>query len=468
MNNQQTNLADWSGLIPVLPEAGPRRLALYTAIRRLIESGALLPGTKLPPTRDLASRLQVSRGAAVAAFEMLVADGFVTARVGAGSFVAQQVPRMQPTAAGPKRAEVASGLPLAGTLGVAGYDERSFRQFRGLLNRDLMRPQPAHFHYGDAQGGIALREEVARYLRTARGVRCRAEQIILTSGTQAALDLVARAVLPRGAAVWIEDPCYPMARAVLQGAGVQLIGVPVDRHGLDVAEGERLAPMAKAVYVTPSHQFPLGVTMTMPRRLALLDWAQRSGAWVIEDDYDSEFRYAGPPLTSLQGMDDAERVIYIGTFSKALFPGLRIGYLVLPDELMAPVLSLRGRTDRYPATLVEGALAVFLREGHFAAHLRRARRTVKLARDALVMGLRCGPVVVEVPDQGLHLIAGLPDEMQDRDMLDRAQEVGLGGRALSGLYLSAPKRQGLVLGFSGFAPEALYQAAQRWAEGLAR
>lgn len=469
----QTNLADWSALIPVLPRQGPRRDALYAEIRRLIEAGTLAPGTKLPTTRDLAARLGLSRGAAVAAFEMLVADGFAEARVGAGTFVAGQVPQVTRPRARPTGAQDAAGIPeaaeptvLPGELGIAHPDPRTMRIFRALLNRHLARPAPALFQYGDPRGGRALREAVADYLRAARGVRCDAGQVVLTAGSQQALDLIIRAALQAGDQVWIEDPCYPMARAAFAGAGMRLVPVPVDGEGLDPAAGAARATQAKAVYVTPSHQFPLGVTLSMRRRLELIDWARRAGAWIIEDDYDSEFRYAGPPLTSLQGIDGAGRVIYVGTFSKALFPGLRVGYLVLPEALLEPVLAVRNRTDRFPAVLIEGALTAFLRDGHFAAHLRRARRHARAARDALVAALRQGPITVTAPDQGLHLIAELPPGLNDRDALTTAHHAGLGARALSPMYLEAPARQGLVIGFSGFEPDILLHSAKQWAQPM--
>ncbi|MEC9432496.1 MAG: PLP-dependent aminotransferase family protein [Pseudomonadota bacterium] len=479
----QTNPADWSALIPVLPEGGPRQAALRAEIRRLIETGALPAGAKLPTTRDLAARLGLSRGAAVAAYETLQADGYVEARTGAGTFVAARVPRL-PTAgasapsggdADPGAAARADATalrdvspPLPGAVGVAQSDPRTLATFRALLSRHLALAAPAHFVYGDPRGGRELREAAADYLRAARGLRCAPERIVITSGSQQALDLVARGALSPGDRAWIEDPCYPMARAAMAGAGLTLVPVPVDAEGLVPAAGEAAAPDARAAYVTPSHQFPLGVAMTMPRRLALLDWARRAGAWVIEDDYDSEFRYAGPPLTALQGMDGAGRTIYAGTFSKALFPGLRVGYLALPEPLLDPVLRLRARTDRHPATLAEGALAEFLRDGHFAAHLRRARRRARAARDALVAALRAGGVMAEAPDQGLHLIAPLPEAVTEAEAIALARAAGFGARALAVLHHAAvaPRRHGLVVGFSGFPPETLTAAATRWTAAL--
>ncbi|MFO1147561.1 MAG: PLP-dependent aminotransferase family protein [Alsobacter sp.] len=445
---------------------------LYAEIRRLIEAGRLAPGTKLPTTRDLATRLNLSRGAAVAAFEMLLADGFAVARVGSGTFVADQVPhvsRMASKEAEPAALSVAvAHAVLPGELGIARADPRTMRILRGLLNRSLARPTPSFFGYGDPRGGHELREAVADYLRVARGVRCHSEQVVMTSGSQQALDLIIRAALIPGDHVWIEDPCYPKARAAFVAAGIGLAPVPVDREGLDPAAGAARAPHARAVYVTPSHQFPLGTTLSMRRRLDLIDWARRADAWIIEDDYDSEFRYSGPPLTSLQGIDEGQRVIYVGTLSKALFPGLRAGYLVAPEALLNAIKAVRDRIDRFPSALIEGALTEFLREGHFASHLRRARRHARASRDALVEGLSHGPLAVTAPDQGLHLIAQLPFNMEDREAVTSARHAGLGARALSPMYLEAPARQGLVIGFSGFEPAVIETVARRWTSRLRR
>lgn len=438
--------------------------ALYRELRRLIETGAVPPGSKLPPSRDLARRLKTSRGSVVAAFETLIAEGFAVARTGAGTFVADRVPTLKP--AEPAGTEdAAPKMPLPGTLGVAMADARTLDIFRRLLSRHLARPGPEHFQYGDPRGGVDLREAVAAYLRQARGVRCAARSVVITTGTQQGIDLVIRSALQPGDRVMIEDPCYPSARAAFAGNGLSLSGLAVDAEGADIALA---APGAKAVYVTPSHQFPLGVTMSMRRRLALIDWARETGGWILEDDYDSEFRFAGPPLAAMQGMDDSGRVIYLGTFSKVLFPGLRLGYAVIPDPLLETVVALRSRSDRSPPTPAEAALADLIGEGHFAAHLRRARRRAQAARDALVAGLSGAPgLSVDAPDQGLHLVAGLPGGLADTAAVEIAHRAGLAGRALSTMAVTNPPRQGLVIGFSGFAPEVLHAAAQRFATALA-
>jgi GntR family transcriptional regulator/MocR family aminotransferase len=452
----------------MLPGEGPRTRQLYAAIRKLIESGQALPGTKLPTTRDLAKRLGLSRAAAVAAFEMLVADGFAEARVGAGTFVAAQVPVVT-TAAAVSVPPVPPARPLPCELGVATIDTKTMAIFRRLLSRSLARPGAEHFHYSDARGGLALRKAIAAYLRTARGVRCDAEQIVVTTGTMHGMNLVLRAMLGPGDTAWMEDPCYTTAKAVLESAGARIAGIPVDEEGLDPQLGEALAPQARLAYVTPSHQFPLGVPMTMRRRLALLDWARRRQAWIIEDDYDSEYRFAGPPLTALQGMDGAERVVYLGTFSKVLFPGIRIGYAVVPRPLLARVLELRAHIDRQPPTLAQEAVAEFLDGGHFAAHLRRARRRVEGARDALVSALAThaeGALSVSAPGQGLHLVARLGGNRDDGAIARQLLAAGVGAKALSPMYLALPPQQGLVLGFSGFGEADLAAAAIRICEVL--
>lgn len=460
----RTNLPDWSALIPVLPAAGKRTPALYRELRRLIEAGDIPPGAKLPPSRDLAARLRTSRGSVVAAFEMLIAEGYAEARTGAGTFVASRVPTVKPTVPAPSES-VAPKMPLPGTLGVAMADARTLGLFRTLLSRHLARPGPEHFYYGDPRGGDALRQAIAAYLRQARGVRCEARSIVITTGIQQGIDLVIRSALAAGDRVMIEDPCYPSARAALAGAGLLLTGLPIDDEGADIGQA---VPGAKATYVTPSHQFPLGVAMSMRRRLALIDWARETGGWILEDDYDSEFRFAGPPLAAMQGMDDSGRVIYLGTFSKVLFPGLRLGYAVIPDALLDQVIALRIRTDRSPPTLPEAALTDLIREGHFSAHLRRARRQAQTARDALVAGLSTtGKLAVAVPDQGLHLVATLPTSIADTEAVEIARQVGLGVRALSGMAVTHAPRQGLVIGFSGFAPEVLEAAARRFAAAIA-
>ncbi|MDQ0422994.1 GntR family transcriptional regulator/MocR family aminotransferase [Peteryoungia aggregata LMG 23059] len=466
MQKLRTN-SDWSASTPMLPAKGPRRLALYRALRGLIESGQMKPGDKLPTTRDIAGRFGISRGAAVAAYEMLVADGFAEARVGAGTYVAEAVPLLPLLVPEPQVIEAEEAKPpLPGALGCSTADETTLRIFRMLMNRHLTQPSARHFHYNDPAGSLALRVEVAAYLKAARGVTCEPDQVIMTAGTQQGLDLAVRALLKPGDPVWIEDPCYAAARELFEGTGLCVTPVPVDGEGIDVAAGIAARPDAKAVYVTPSHQYPLGVTLSMARRLALIDWARATGAYIIEDDYDSEFRFAGPPLSALQGIDGSGHVIYVGTFSKTLLPGFRFGYLVVPRALRERVLTIRRLTDRFPSTLAEDALTEFLRDGHFSAHIKRARKRVKAARDALVEALRSDRLTVSVPEQGLHLVAELDGAEDDGALAREARAVGFGVKALSPLYHGKTRRRGLVVGFSGFEPDVLAAAARRFVAGL--
>jgi GntR family transcriptional regulator/MocR family aminotransferase len=329
-----------------------------------------------------------------------------------------------------------------------------------------MRPPPGFLHYGDPFGDLQLRREIVDYLRATRGIRAEVDQVMITSGTQSALSLIARALLPRGSRIWVEDPCYPQALNLFRSLGLTIIPVPVDKDGLDPAAGIAAAPEAEAVYLTPSHQYPLGTTLSMPRRLALLDWAHRAGAWIIEDDYDSEFRFTGPPLAALHGIDRAGRVIYLGTFSKALAPGLRLGYAVLPRTVVETVHRLRDLTDRYPNPLIETVVARFMAEGHYAAHLRRARKRCRMARDELVEGLSTAPLDVTIPDQGLHLIAHAREGASDVDLQRLAQSSGLASRRLSQMFIKAPEQQGLVIGYSGFDPKQIGIAATCGAQAI--
>jgi len=408
----------------------------------------------------------------VAAYDQLLAEGFVEGRVGAGSFVSRDLPEgleaPPPTPALPA-SPAPSGGPAIGEVstlpfntGRTSWDDRSQQVWRALTLRRLARPAPAMFGYGDPRGARGLREAIATYLRSARAVRCDPDQVVVTAGAQQAIDLVLRVVLAAGDAAWVEDPCYPALRGALDAARARIIPVPVDAQGMQVAAGIAAAPAARLAYVTPSSQYPMGVVLSMARRLELLAWARRAGAWVLEDDYDSEFRYAGRPLASLQGIDEAGRVIYVGTFSKVLFPGLRLGYAVLPPALLDGVLAARLRSDWHPAALAEGVVTDFLAEGHFAQHLRRMRLRYRAARDALVAALaeHAPALAVEPPEQGLKLLARLPQGMDDEAVVAAAARHGVVARPVGPMGVAAPRVSALMLGFSGHEPAALRRAAR--------
>jgi GntR family transcriptional regulator/MocR family aminotransferase len=306
------------------------------------------------------------------------------------------------------------------------------------------------FHYGDHKGSKALREAIAGYLRTARSLHCQADQIMIVSGSQQALEISARVLLDPGSRVWIEEPAYGLAKDVLTLAGCHLVPVPVDAEGLDVSAGIARCRKAQAAFVTPSHQFPLGVTMSASRRLRLLDWAQSSGSWIIEDDYDSEFRYQSMPVAALQGLDANARVIYIGTFSKVLYPSLRLGYVVIPPDLVHRFVTIRRAMDISPASFHQEVLADFINEGHFARHIRRMRVLYRERRSVLIdsIGKELGPMVDLLGDEaGMHLTVTLPSGSRDLEIAERAARQNLWLWPLSPLYIDKAPRQGLILGF---------------------
>ena len=471
-------MADLSDLLLLAIErtsGTPLLRQVYLELRRAILGGTLPPGTRLPATRALAQRLGIARNTVVAAYEQLLAEGFIEGRVGAGSYVSSDLPqgleRPATARARPAKTEtVPFNLPnmvqpgaQPFNTGRTSWDDATARIWRQLTLRRLQSPDPDMLGYGDPRGSLGLREAIANYLGAARAVRCTPDQVIVTSGAQQAIDLVRKVVVAPGDPVWIEDPCYPALRAAMAAAGAKIVPVPVDAQGLIVSEGIAASPSARLAYVTPSSQYPMGVVLSMARRLELLAWARRAGAWIVEDDYDSEFRYAGRPLAALQGVDDAGRVIYIGTFSKVLFPGLRLGYAVLPPELLERVQSARLLSDWHPPVFQEGVVTDFLAEGHFAQHLRRMRQRYRLSRDALVDALRecCGRFLdVEVPDQGLKLLARLRPGWSDTEVAVAAERAGVIARPVSPMFMAERSIQALMLGFSGHEPGALRHAAR--------
>ncbi|ONG50700.1 GntR family transcriptional regulator [Pseudoroseomonas deserti] len=441
---------------------GSQAQRLLAALRAAILGGRLTPGLRLPSSRALATQLGLRRNAVVTAYEQLLQEGLAEGRRGAGTYVAAQLPRGPAEAAPPPALSLPGQVPFA--LGRTLPDAALLGHFSRLLRQHLKNPSPEHFGYGDPRGSLALRQAIAVHLAASRGVVCDPERILLTSGTQQGLRLCAEALLAPGDAAWIEDPGYPTARRILSAAGARLMPVPVDAAGIDVAAGMARAPAAGLAYVTPSHQFPTGAAMAMPRRLALLDWAQSAGAYVLEDDYDSEFRYAGPPLPALAGIDGGGRVIYLGTFSKTLFAGLRIGFAVLPPALLERVVAARMLTDRFPPSLTAGALAGVIAGGFYAAHLRRMRPRYRAARDLLAATLAEaseGWLRPAVPGQGLHLLAPLPEGLPPGSAGVIRATAGVEGWLLSDTQAAPAGPDGFVLGFSGHPLPALKRAAQR-------
>jgi GntR family transcriptional regulator/MocR family aminotransferase len=466
--------------------ATPFHRQLYEGYRQAILDGRLRPGQRLPSTRGLAGELGLSRITVLSAFDQLLAEGYCEGRIGSGTFVARSLPdglstpvaragRDGATRRGGRRtlSRIAAALerspaPWLMTPGPFRVGDPAVGQFpldiwSRLLSRRSRTIGAASLRYGDVLGYAPLREEIAAYLRTARGVRCEAGQVMIVSGSQQALEIAARALLDPGDQAWMEEPGYWGARDVLRAAGARLVPVAVDDEGLDVADGVARAPRARAAIVTPSHQFPVGGVLGAARRLQLLDWAREAGAWVIEDDYDSEYRYDGYPVAALQGLDRDSRVVYIGTFSKVLFPALRLGYLVIPPDFTARFAAVRHAIDICPPSFLQGVLADFIRDGHFARHLRRMRLLYGERRRALVQALRQelpGPLQLFGENAGMHLLAVLPRGWRDRPIAERAAREGLWVMPLSDLYLGRASREGFVLGY-GDVPASDIPAAVR-------
>jgi GntR family transcriptional regulator/MocR family aminotransferase len=458
---------------------------IYDGFRLAVLDGLLRPGQRVPSSRALAVELGVSRFPVLAAYEQLLHEGYLSGRVGAGTFVSGALPDdalrpLQPATAPARRQPLRPPAPILDErreegglrpfrVSLPALDEFPHALWSRIVVRHARALTPEQMAYGDPAGLLPLREAVAEHLRTARAVRCEADQVIVVSGSQAALRVSAAVLLERGDLVAMEEPGYPGARAALEAHGAELAPVPVDDEGIDVAALRALGPGVRAAYVTPSHQYPLGPSMTATRRLALLDWAERSGGWVLEDDYDSEYRYVSRPLGSLQGMDAHDRVIYVGTFSKVLFPSIRIGYLVVPRPLRRAFLEAREALDIFSPTLYQLALAELLRDGHFARHLRRMRAVYLARRRALLDGLalHCdGLLTVHNAEAGLHAVTLLPDGVDDVAVVERMRARGLTATALSTCYAGPARRSGLLLGFGGFDEAHLAEATRRLGEVL--
>ena len=463
------------GIVPFVTldrrSATPLYRQIYEGFRDAILERRLRPGQRIPSTRALASELGVSRLPLLNAFEQLVAEGYFLGRTGSGTFVASVPgPSRPPSATATPRGRrpvsretdfllTAAGDPWLGGWGAFRVSEPAVDAFphevwSRLLGRQgrAARRQPRLMHYADAMGHRPFREAVAEYLRTSRAVRCEADQVMAVSGSQQALSLAARVLIDAGSPVWVEEPGYRGARDVLRLRNARLIPVPVDEEGLNVSAGIERCPDASAAYVTPSHQYPMGMVLSASRRVQLLDWARRSGAWIIEDDYDSEYRYESLPIASLQGLDRDARVLYVGTFSKVLFPALRLGYLVLPPDLVPRFAAVRDATDIFPPTFAQAVAADFLRGGHFARHLRKTRALYRERRRALVDAIRTQlgeQLEVRGDEAGMHLVATLSKLSDDREVAVRAARQGLWAMPLSSCYVGRPSRRGFVLGFGG-------------------
>lgn len=450
-------------------ERDPLYRQIYQRFRAAIAAGHLKPGDRLPSMRDLAHELGAARGTVDAAYAMLAGEGYIVGRGSRGTIVSPDLDRGLTMATTAGRGHLPDPtLPPAPQirflqLGLPAVDAFPRKLWAHVVGREARRFSSLDMLYPDPAGLPPLRQAIAAYLASSRGIGCDWRQVVVTNGFHGGLDLALRVLVRRRERVWIEDPCFPPVLAALQFAGAEPAPVAVDADGIRVAEGARKAPAARAAIVTPSHQFPLGVTLSLPRRLALLDWANRAGAYVVEDDYDNEFRFVGRPLPALKSLDREQRVIYAGTFSKTLFPGLRLGYLVLPDRLTDTFTSAGASQASGHAVLVQQVVYRFMTDGHFARHLKRMRNLYAARRAALVDALRAAfgtGIAIDMQPGGMHLLVRTGDRADDATLAKRAQAAGFGAEALSERALRHRCGQGLLIGFTN--------AAEADAPGIAR
>jgi GntR family transcriptional regulator/MocR family aminotransferase len=464
----------------------PLHRQVYDGYREAILRGDLAPGQKILSSRELASEIRVSRFPVLHAYAQLLAEGYFESQVGSGTYISTTLPEQmmssdhqtasseevisghRPTARRnvvyPKR-EMGSILQGWGSFGLhqPAFDQFPFPVWSTLVDRHSRNPAASAIHRIDPMGSKRFRQEICAYLRTARAVKCEPEQIMIVSGSQQALDITARVLLDPGDAVFVEEPGYDLERTLLTAAGCRLKLLPVDNEGMDITKAARHQGV-KAAFVTPSHQFPLGYTMSATRRLMLLNWAQSSSAWIVEDDYDSEYRFDTKPIASLQGLDVNSRVIYIGTFSKILFPSLRIGYIVIPRDLVELFAAVRFAMDIFPPFLNQEVLADFMEQGHFGRHVRKMRQILGERRNVLVDSIRneFGDFLeVHGSDAGMHVSVTLPAGFNDREISDRASRERLWLWPLSRYYSGKRPRHGFVLGFGSTPTEQIPAAVNR-------
>jgi GntR family transcriptional regulator/MocR family aminotransferase len=467
-----------SAMVPLLRGPGAEGLSLrdqiYKTCLTAIVDGRLAEGVRLPSARQLAEDWRISRNTVDDAIAQLQVEGFLVRRVGDGTFVAAQTRKLPPMRAKMRRPSVLGRRALAGLsasgrgatssytpnsvpraepflAGMPALDAFPLALWRRLAARRWRVSGGGLLGYFPSLGHGPLREATARHLANSRGVDCEPEQIMILNSSMQAVDLVSRVLLERTDIVWIEDPCFPNLRSVLAMSGVRIASVPVDAHGLNVQEGIRRAPSPGLVYVTPSCQYPTGVTLSLERRLALLRFAETSGAWILEDDYQSEFTYSGRPIASIHSLDRNERTLYVGNFTNSVFPSLRLAYLVLPMALVSAFEAVRRQLDDHTHGYMQTVLADFMDGGHFSAHLRKMRSLYHERRDALVAAYdhaMPGTAVLGPATSGMNVALHLPAQLADQAVAARAAASGLRVLPLSRYASGSQPLNGLLLGYT--------------------
>lgn len=442
----------------------PMYLQICQRFKKAIEQGHLRAGDRVPAVRALATELNLARGTVDMAYRILTDEGYFQVRGAAGTVVSPTLPQAvvsKPQVEIPKSSSAVivdhdGKAPKPLQLGLPALDAFPRKVWNRLVTHRLRGSEPMRLGYPNPQGFEELRERIATYLGVSRGVTCVPEQVFITTGLRTTLELTLSSLSSPGDAFWFEDPGYILARPFLQNAAVEVVPVPVDEHGLMVDEGRRLSPYARFAMVTPSHQSPLGVTLSLERRMALLDWASNAGSWIIEDDYDSEFRYQGRPLPALKSLDKNDRVIYAGTFSKVMFPGLRLAYAVAPLSAVARFQAVSSNLNAGCPYLLQASVADFMAEGHFPRHLKKMRQLYAQRRAVMqqVFQKTLGDRVrIDLQPGGLHVLAKLAESENDIALAAQARDAGLAIHPLSRWYINAKPRQGLMMGFANVPDE---------------
>ena len=443
---------------------------IYERFRGAIASGLLKPGDRIPSARALTQELGLARGTIEAAYALLTAEGYTQARGQAGTIV---TPGLKPRTPPSPEAATARHAPALGfrpdsvlpfQMGLPALDAFPRKIWARLGARCVRAMQPIDMTHPSVYGLPALRAEIAAYLQVSRGIQCAPSQVFLTSGYRHSIELIGLALLKTGDRVWLEDPGYPPTKALLQHMRMAGVPVPVDADGLVVSEGLRLAPRARAAVVTPAHQSPLCVSLSLPRRMALLDWAARNEAWIIEDDYDGEYRYASRPLPALKSLDREGRVLYAGTFSKVLFPSIRLAYLVVPPAQVERFEQVLQTFAGGSPALTQAIVTAFITEGHFARHIQRMRKLYAERRDAARAGLESAlgsRMRIDSPPGGMHLILRLQGRRSDRKLAARMREAGLYAEALTHWTQDHQGSPALLLGFTNIESRQAAEALGR-------
>ena len=493
MSEQTTLMRDkFAGsLIHLLEEQIDTGLNLATriqnAIRRQIIVGALKRKDRLPSSRTLAAELGIARDTVEAAYQHLESEGFLTRLHGSGTFVTEtgsdflrdhgpRTRRRNVEIETGNRGRIALNLggvrdPVTRAFSAAMPDLRAFPSstWNRIASRVMREQAACVLNYSDPQGLRDLREEIARYLAAHRGVRCNADNVVVLTSSQQALAMISSLLLDPGDVVAVEDPGYPGVKAALKMAGADLLPVPVDGEGLRVDVLSRRRGPIRGVYVTPSHQYPTGVTLGFDRRVALIEWARSNKAWIIEDDYDSEYRYEGAPISCIQGLDPSGAILYVGTFTKTLFPGVRIAYLVAPSYLVKTFVTARTLVDGHSAYLNQAVLAEFMSGGHFTAHVRRMRELYKGRRDAFLEAFdrHLSPFAsFDVANGGFQITCDVRNGVGEAESIRVAAQLGIELPSLRSLYLARPQRSGWVMGYVGLAPQEAESAMRKLARSL--